>query len=57
MNEKIKEKNSTIVEIDNDAHLIVKNKQNEIFNRTKKNTPIRIIVSEAVKKGINLIEI
>lgn len=57
MNEKIKERISTIVEIDNDAHLIIKNKQNEIFNRTKKNTPIRIIVSEAVKKGINLIEI
>ncbi len=57
MSEEVKEKNGKIVELDKDAHIMIKNKQNEIFNKTNKTMPLRIIASEAIKKGINLIEI
>lgn len=57
MNENVKEKSGKIVEIDKYAHIMIKNKQNEIFNKTNKTVPLRIIVSEAVKKGIDLIEV
>ncbi len=55
MDEDIKEKKGTTVVLDNDSYKLVKNKQFEIFNETDKSVSIQSISSEAVKKGIDLI--
>lgn len=43
--------------IDNDVRILIKDKQNEIFSKTRKNVSMQFVTSEAVKKGINLIDI
>ncbi len=53
----IKEKKGITILIDSDVHKIIKNKQNEIFNKIDKTIPIQDVASEAIRKGINLIEV
>ncbi len=38
-----------------DAYLLVRKKQMELFEKYRKNASVQDLVSEAIKKGINLI--
>lgn len=49
------EKKGTTVYLDQEAYTLIVNKQTEIFNKTNKRMSIQVLVSESVKKGINLI--
>lgn len=56
MSETKEKKLGSMVWLDDDAHILIKNKQNEIFNKIKKNISMQSIASEAVRRGIISIE-
>lgn len=52
----LKDKKGTTVYLDQEAYTLIVNKQTEIFNKTNKRMSIQVLVSESVKKGIDLVD-